>query len=156
MQFLSDYISHTCWALYKNDNDSEEIVYSFVTFRACPVASTFPQTLTRHMKLHRSPSIPGRQRIGYRWCRSRAELVMKMTNKKMTSHKTLNMFLAKKLLKICFFIIFVIWLSLCITNIHSRLENVNTSLNIVTESLIPFKQALCMNYTDNTLYSING
>ena len=75
---------------------------------------------------------------------------------KMTSHQTLNMFSAKKLLKISFFIIFVIWLSLCTTNIHSRLQNVNTSLNIVTESLIPFKQALCMNYTDNTLYSING
>ena len=47
-------------------------------------------------------------------------------------------------------------MSICITNIYSRLDNVNTSLNIVTESLIPFKQALCMNYADNKLYSTNG
>ena len=67
------------------------------------------------------------------------------------------MFSAKKLLKICFSILIVIWVSVCITIILSRLENVTPiSLNIVTGSLIPFKQALCMNYTDNTLYSING
>ena len=47
-------------------------------------------------------------------------------------------------------------MSICITNIYSRLDNVNTSLNIVTESLIPLKQALCMNYADNKLYSTNG
>ena len=63
---------------------------------------------------------------------------------------------AKKLQKICFFIFLVTWLSLCLTNIYSSLDNVNTSLNIVTESLIPFKQALCMKYTDDTLYSTNG
>ena len=63
---------------------------------------------------------------------------------------------AKKLQKICFFILLVTWVSLCLTNIYTCLDNVNTSLNVVTESLIPFKQALCMKYTDNTLYSTNG
>ena len=63
---------------------------------------------------------------------------------------------AKKLQKICFFILLVTWVSLCLTNIYTCLDNVNTSLNIVTESLIPLEQALCMNYADNTLYSTNG
>ena len=47
-------------------------------------------------------------------------------------------------------------MSICITSIYSRLENVNTWVNIVTESLIPLKQALCMNYADNKIYSTNG
>ena len=47
-------------------------------------------------------------------------------------------------------------MSVCMTNIYSRLDNVKKSLNIVTESLIPLEQALCMNYADNTLYSTNG
>ena len=63
---------------------------------------------------------------------------------------------AKKLQRICFFILLFIWISICITNIYSRLDNVNTWVNIVTESLIPLKQALCMNYADNKLYSTNG
>ena len=66
------------------------------------------------------------------------------------------MFVTLKLQKICFFIVLVTWMSLCMTDIFSRHDNVNTSLNIVTKSLIPFKQALCMNYNDNTLYSTNG
>ena len=63
---------------------------------------------------------------------------------------------AKKLQKICFFILLVSWVSLCLSNIYTSLDNVNTILNVVTESLKPFKQALCMKYTDNTLYSTNG
>ena len=94
-----------------------------------------------------------------RWCDwDRADVVRKMTDKNLASHNksTLDMLSAKKLQKICFFIFLVTWLSLCLTNIYSSLDNVNTSLNIVTESLIPFKQALCMKYTDDTLYSTNG
>ena len=66
------------------------------------------------------------------------------------------MFVTLKIQKICFFIILVTWMSVCIINIFSRLDNVTSSLNIVTDSLIPYKHALCMNYTDNTLYSTNG
>ena len=66
------------------------------------------------------------------------------------------MLTAKKLQKICFFLLLVTWVSLCLTNIYTSLDIVNTSLNVVTESLIPFKQALCMKYTDSTLYSTNG
>ena len=62
----------------------------------------------------------------------------------------------KKLKRICFVIILFTLISVCMTNICSRLDNVKKSLNIVTESLIPLEQALCMNYADNTLYSTNG
>ena len=68
----------------------------------------------------------------------------------------MDMLSAKKLQRICFFILLFIWISICITNIYSRLDNVNTSVNIVTESLVPLKQALCMNYAANKLYSTNG
>ena len=65
------------------------------------------------------------------------------------------MFVTLKLQKICFFIVGT-WMLLCIINTFSRLDNVRSSLNIVTDSLIPLKNALCMNYNDNTLYSLNG
>ena len=74
----------------------------------------------------------------------------------MPQYKHMDMLSAKKLQRICFFILLFIWMSICITNIFSRPDNVNTSVNIVTESLVPLKQALCMNYTDNKLYSTNG
>ena len=73
-----------------------------------------------------------------------------------TAKITLDMLSAKKLQKICFFVFLFTLMSICITSIYSRLENVNTWVNIVTESLIPFKQALCMNYADNKIYSTNG
>ena len=66
------------------------------------------------------------------------------------------MFVTLKLQKICFFIFLGTLMLLCIINVFSRLDNVRSSLNIVTDSLIPFKNALCMNYNDNTLYSLNG
>ena len=68
----------------------------------------------------------------------------------------LDMLPVKRLHRICFYFLLVTWMAICISNIYTRLDNVNTSLNIVTESLIPFKQALCIKYTNNTLYSTNG
>ena len=62
----------------------------------------------------------------------------------------------KRLQKVCFFILLFTWMSICISNIYSRLDNGNASLNFVTKSLIPIKQALCVKYTNNTLYSANG
>ena len=62
----------------------------------------------------------------------------------------------KRLQKVCFFVLLVTWMTICISNIYPRLDNVNTSLNIVTEYLIPIKQAHCVKYTNNTLYSTNG
>ena len=70
---------------------------------------------------------------------------------------SIDMLSVKWLHKICFSILLVTWISICISDIYLRtLKNVNTSLNIVTESLIPFKQAHCKKYTDNILYSTNG
>ena len=68
----------------------------------------------------------------------------------------LDMLPVKRLHRICFFFLLVTWMAICISNIYTRLDNVNTSLNIVTESLIPIKEALCIKYTNNTLYSTNG
>ena len=68
----------------------------------------------------------------------------------------MDMLSVKWLQKVCFSILLVTWISICISDIYLRRDNVNTSLNIVTESLIPFKQALCKEYTDNILYSTNG
>ena len=69
---------------------------------------------------------------------------------------SMDMLSVKWLKKICFFILLFTWISIYISDIYTRRDNVNTSLNIVTESLLPFKQALCKTYFDNILYSING
>ena len=63
---------------------------------------------------------------------------------------------ARKLTKFCFFIFLGNFALFYFIKISSRLNKVKTSLNIVTDSLIPFKQALCKSYTDKSLYSTNG
>ena len=66
------------------------------------------------------------------------------------------MLAARKLTKFCFLIFLVNFMLFYIISISSRPNNVNTSLNIVTDAVIPFKQALCKSYTDKSLYSTNG
>ena len=61
---------------------------------------------------------------------------------------SMDMLSVKWLQKNCFFILLFTSIYICISDIYSRLDNVNTSLNIVTESLLPFEQAFCKNYFD--------
>ena len=66
------------------------------------------------------------------------------------------MITAKKLQSVIFLLLLVTWVSLYMANSSSRVVNTRNNVNIVTDSVAPLKQALCIDYNDSDKYPING